>query len=986
MKKFVKKLRQRFVHTGLAFLLVASSFGTAPLFWAQNSVAAPGINTTGTGFNVLSNWENDRSAPSGGYTLTDSSLTLNVDGSKASTNPFYRTEGRKADLPTGTNSIKATLHVDAAWASVIGVRAGIWAVTTDPSVYPILEFSNRNDADDQLAGTPVIRAWDSATGWTNIINNPTYGTDYTFEIVHNPYDDTFEFYINNSSTPARVVSTVQGGTSHGPLAEVIFNSYNSGITGNNYSVVWSNFQIGKKAPGVPADPKFFKGSTEIAAGSTLSETFGVNNIEFKWNSNGTDAYRTEITYPDGTTKTEWTSTRNLWIGETPYLNNEFGQKGDGTYSYRVQARSATNSLWSGWTTPIALTYDSQRPTVELLAPTSYGPVNAKGTTIQVKADDSAAVNKVVANIYKNGNLFKSTQSAAPTNSKTYNHTVNLETVMSGSPLPDGVYTVRYNATDHAGHMSTTHSFTFEIDNSAPATPTNGQPNGTYKNSASGWNYTWSDESASGAVRYEYQASQNSILVDGALVNGVWNSEANGSSSQKTALMTGPSIPSEGTSDGTWYWQVRSVDAAGNRSPWSSVWSVTVDTKAPAAPQIISPSNGQYFNHTPILNQWTAVTDPSGIAKYQVAYRYDDGHTFSGSDCPGETIGGQTLSGCRDVTTGTSRNHAPNSNEQGGVTIWVRAQDNSGNWSSWSAPVHYYYDATAPAAPTLVSPANNSIIRGASITQSWSSTSNDVHHYVYESYHDAAATSLRWHEEFTATSKTATNVADSTYWWRVKAVDHAGNESGWSELWKVTVDNTAPDVTINSYGQSGNVIQPDVTATDASPLTYSWTTDPDVDISDTNALNPTFTVNEDGTYSFYLTVTDAAGNSTTVPFSFTYTTPQGGRGGPETEQEGDASTTNVAFINVTTAATGTPAAPVQLTDNGTGATEAEISAATTASDVEGASTDNDDATAGDETDNTANDKGFNWWWIIAAVAVILLIFGWRWSKDETKEST
>lgn len=102
------------------------------------------------------------------------------------------------------------------------------------------------------------------------------------------------------------------------------------------------------------------------------------------------------------------------------------------------------------------------------------------------------------------------------------------------------------------------------------------------------------------------------------------------------------------------------------------------------------------------------------------------------------------------------------------------------------------------APTLISPANNSVVNGASLTNEWSPVV-DADKYRYTSWNDAGATSLRWKEDFTATSKTATNVADSVFWWKVAAIDAYGNVGEWSDLWKVTVVNPV----ISTVTVSGN---------------------------------------------------------------------------------------------------------------------------------------------------------------------------------------
>ncbi|MEM1823369.1 MAG: GLUG motif-containing protein, partial [Candidatus Hadarchaeales archaeon] len=49
------------------------------------------------------------------------------------------------------------------------------------------------------------------------------------------------------------------------------------------------------------------------------------------------------------------------------------------------------------------------------------------------------------------------------------------------------------------------------------------------------------------------------------------------------------------SDGVWYWRVRARDNAGNEGGWSGVWSFRVDTIPPAAPTLVSPSDGENTN-------------------------------------------------------------------------------------------------------------------------------------------------------------------------------------------------------------------------------------------------------------------------------------------------------------------------------------------------------------------------------------------------------
>lgn len=213
----------------------------------------------------------------------------------------------------------------------------------------------------------------------------------------------------------------------------------------------------------------------------------------------------------------------------------------------------------------------------------------------------------------------------------------------------------------------------------PATPTQVSPVNNSSQNVNDFYFDWSD--VAGATEYEFQSSQSSAVTDGVLSSVVWNNKQHGGADRKVLIDS--RIHSYGA-NGTWYWQVRSINAQGIASDWSSVWKMTIDM-------------------------------------------------------------------------------------------------------------------VAPNAPSLSAPANNAFVNGASLTNSWTAVS-DAQHYVYESYHDADATSLRWRENTTATSKTVTSVPDATFWWRVKAVDAAGNSSAWSPLWKVTVDSTVPTVGIASATQ------------------------------------------------------------------------------------------------------------------------------------------------------------------------------------------
>lgn len=100
--------------------------------------------------------------------------------------------------------------------------------------------------------------------------------------------------------------------------------------------------------------------------------------------------------------------------------------------------------------------DTTRPEVVLNSPTANGVVNK--LDISLSATDNRDLARIVANIYQDGKLVKSTQTKVSGTSGT--HTAQVA-------LPDGTYQIRYNARDAAGNLSRTSTITVTIDTKPP---------------------------------------------------------------------------------------------------------------------------------------------------------------------------------------------------------------------------------------------------------------------------------------------------------------------------------------------------------------------------------------------------------------------------------------------------------------------------------------------------------------------------------------
>lgn len=111
----IKKLRTKIANLSAALILTANSIAVAtPLFFAQTATAAPTTAYTSVPFTSLG-LTTDRSAPSGGDTISPNNLQLNVDSTKANTSAhFYQTEGLGSQHFAQVNSVEATLSVPSA--------------------------------------------------------------------------------------------------------------------------------------------------------------------------------------------------------------------------------------------------------------------------------------------------------------------------------------------------------------------------------------------------------------------------------------------------------------------------------------------------------------------------------------------------------------------------------------------------------------------------------------------------------------------------------------------------------------------------------------------------------------------------------------------------------------------------------------------------------------------------------------------------------
>lgn len=258
----------------------------------------------------------------------------------------------------------------------------------------------------------------------------------------------------------------------------------------------------------------------------------------------------------------------------------------------------------------------------------------------------------------------------------------------------------------------------------------------------------------------------------------------------------------GHGEGTYVFWVKTVNNADNESETSELLTVTYDKTAPEAPSIVFPSEGQYFNSTPILNDWTHSTDPSGIKGYRIKYLTPNGEIL------------------RD-TISSQRNHKPSISDQGEITIWVQAIDKVGNEGAWSDPVHYYYDKTGPE----ILFGGLRYINSTTTVDTSNIYTNDNTPIIFFTASDTLGTVV----EASVNGYSATY--DGTYWvaeitnplpeginsLSIKAKDNAGNESQITH--DIFVDTKAPFAQYTYYKDGEKILSSTAYVQEVSQLSF-----------------------------------------------------------------------------------------------------------------------------------------------------------------------
>jgi len=212
---------------------------------------------------------------------------------------------------------------------------------------------------------------------------------------------------------------------------------------------------------------------------------------------------------------------------------------------------------------------------------------------------------------------------------------------------------------------------------------------------------------------------------------------------------------------TYYWRVSAKNAAG-ASPYSPVWRfTTMRLMLPAAPALVSPSNGAGNQSTTLTLFWTS---SAGATTYRLQVATTP--TFTTTVFDDSTL------------TTTAQQIGPLTNNT--IYYWRVNAKNAAGISGYSAT--WSFSTLGFAAPTLVSPPNNATNQPTTLTLVWNPSTGATTYRLQLATTPTFTTTAFDDSTITTTSQQVGPLNGNTiYYWRVNAKNAAGI-SGYSATW------------------------------------------------------------------------------------------------------------------------------------------------------------------------------------------------------------
>jgi chitodextrinase len=506
--------------------------------------------------------------------------------------------------------------------------------------------------------------------------------------------------------------------------------------------------------GPPLDPTAggtFSGQLSYFAASSLMTLNSWNHVAFTWDGSIMRLYVNGVAAAtQNRGGTLQSTTTPLRIGG----NSPYGEMFQGRIDeVRIYNRALTQTeVLSDMNSPITPTGpDTTSPTI----PTGLAATAASATQVNLTwtaSTDNLAVAGYLVERCQNAGCSSFSQIATPTGTSYSDTTV----------LASTSYSYRVRAIDAAGNTSgysTTAGVTTPIlDVTPPSAP-------------SGLNAT---ATSTTQINLAWSASTDNVGVTSYRIE-----RCQGTGCSNFSLLTTVSVTSFSntglTASTSYSYRVRANDAAGNASAFSNVASATTqtapDTTVPSTPTGLTATAA---SSSQINLSWTASTDNVGVTGYQV-FR-----------CLGASCTNFTLLNTAPSTTYTDTGLTAST----AYRYRLRAADAAGNLSANSAIATATTlagppDTTLPTAPaSLTATATSS----SQINLSWPAATDNVGVTGYRVERCLGSGCSSFSQVATPTTTTYSDsglVASTSYSYRVRAADAAGNLGPYSPLASAT---------------------------------------------------------------------------------------------------------------------------------------------------------------------------------------------------------
>jgi hypothetical protein len=578
---------------------------------------------------------------------TDTWVATNYPDSQVSS-----TELKSGTYDGGTTKARSYLKFD------VSALAGKHIVDTDLSLYSTWSSSCAEGSGTQIRR--ITSAWtSSAVTWaeqpttttTGAVTNTAakgYSTDCPAGTVGFDVDAIVQAWADGEDNHG---VQVRGVDENDSLTWRRYRSANyvsgeDGATEPHLSVTYDSY------PGATSGFLPFSGTATSDATPTLRARAGDPDLdELRYTFEVWDA---ELTARKTTGNTAYLAPGSIASWSSPTLPA-------GVYKWRARAYDSVNwsKSWSSWRT---LTVDPSAPTAPTVTSTSHASPGSwyagNDFTGTLSASDTSAIT---------GYAVKIDQSPLTAAGAEVTQT---STTVSAADRADGTWYVHAAARNAAGLWSATRHFAFQVDTTAPGTPTvasSTHPLTTAVYPSRTGTFSWTAPTdGSGAASYAVSVDQSATTLPGT-----------------GTVQTGTTFNAAVASDGTWYLHVRARDRAGNWSASAAHFPFQVDASLALRPAVTStshPDQSAAYRTTAFTAAWETTASAAGYS-----YAVDT----SATTVPDTVSDGTTAS------YGTTK-------AEGTWYLHVRAVDAAGTWGP-TAHYRFTVDTTAPAAPAVTSP-------------------------------------------------------------------------------------------------------------------------------------------------------------------------------------------------------------------------------------------------------------------------------------------